>query len=46
VNHPGVKGNEYLYRPLERIARRRGFIVVKVVRASGNASPTSTGTFL
>lgn len=46
VDHPGVKGNEYLYRPLERIARRRGFIVVRVVRVSASASPTSTGTFL
>lgn len=29
VNHPGNEGNEYLFRPLERIARRRGFIVVR-----------------
>ena len=29
VQHPGNKGNEYLTRPLERIAPRRGFIVVR-----------------
>lgn len=35
VNHPGHKGNEYLWRPLERIARRRGFITTRrfVVRS-------------
>lgn len=46
VNHPGSKGNEYLWRPLARIAPRRGFIVTRitVVRAGGGL--TGTGTFL
>lgn len=46
VNHPGNPATEFLWRPLERIARRRGFIVVKIVKASENASPTSAGSFL
>lgn len=35
VNHPGNEGTGYLMRPLERIATRRGFIVVRnfVVRS-------------
>src|SRR5688572_28749302 len=46
VDHPGNAPHEYLYRPLRQVALRRGFIVVKVVRASDAVFPTSSSAFL
>lgn len=46
VRHPGNKGTEYLWRPLNQVAVRRGFIVVRVTIARAAASASSAGTIL
>lgn len=46
VDHPGSKGNEYLWRPLARIAPRRGFIVTRITVVRLGGGLTGTATFL
>jgi hypothetical protein len=44
VNHPGTKGNEYLWRPLQRIAPRRGFRVLRITTVRQGLGTGLTGT--